>query len=118
MPHHSLTSQAELLTFLVISQLFERYSTGQWMTIEGIVECSTFAPGHSYDSNDVVRRSMLASRALKLEQDIETEGIIEIRGAELLSMLDDKIRLDLSCSPARDIFERSIAHLRRTRWYV
>lgn len=88
------------------------------MTLEGVVECSTFASVRSYDSNDVVRRSMLASRALKLAQEIETEGAIKIRGAELLSMLDDNIRLDLSFSPARDIYERCIAHLLRTRWYA
>ncbi|CAM2159352.1 putative Fis family transcriptional regulator (plasmid) [Pararobbsia alpina] len=87
------SAQAELLTFLVISQLFARNTTGHWMTVEDFIGSSIIWPSTGYHSNDVVRRSMLASRALKPAQDINVAGVTTINGAALLTMFDDKTAL-------------------------
>lgn len=113
-----LRAQSELLTFLVISHLATRHSTGQWMSVENAVESTLFWPSAKTSDDDVVRRAMLASRALPLAQAIETESSLVLDGCTLASIFDSNLRLDFSSAISRNIYNRCLDHLLHVKWYL
>jgi hypothetical protein len=113
-----LRAQAELLAYLVISQLITRQTTGDWMSIELTVE-STRAWLHSSRRNEeAIRRVMIASRALDLAQGIRSELGLVLNGSTVASMFDENCRLDFNSTVAHDIYLRCRDFLVGMRWQV
>jgi hypothetical protein len=111
-----LRAQAELLAYLVISQLITRQTTGDWMSIELTVE-STRAWLHSSRRNeDPIRRVMIASRALDVAQRIESDLRLVLNGRTVDSMFDENLRLDFNSTVAHDIYLRCSDILVGMRW--
>jgi hypothetical protein len=115
---YDLRAQSELLTFLVISHLATRHTTGNWMSARNVVESVLFWPNARQSEDDVIRRAMLASRALPLAELIESETSLLLDGRALATMFDERLNLNFSSLQTAAIYERCLNHLMRVKWYV
>jgi len=109
--HGNVRLQAELLTFLVISNLATRFATGGWMSAESTVESSTYWVRTMQRDEDVVARVMLTSRAVCIAKAIEAETGCTLNGSALASIFDSNLRLDFASATTRDIFDRCHTYL-------
>ncbi|VXC83068.1 conserved hypothetical protein [Burkholderia sp. 8Y] len=99
--------QAEMLTFLVISHLATKFATGDWMSIESIVESCAYWSKAMQRDEDVIARVMLASRA----RPIAAATGQTLNGSALASIFDSNLRLDFSSAKTRAIFDRCLQSL-------
>lgn len=113
-----LRAQSELLAYLVISQLITRHATGAWMSVAHTVESVQLWLQSSKRDEDLIRRVMLATRACDLARRIESELHLALNGSIVASMFDENLKLDFSSVVTRDIYQRSLNLLLRTRWYL
>lgn len=104
--HQDARGRAELLTFLVISQLATMHAMGQWMSVENVVESTLYWRGRERPDFDVVQRAMLGSRALPLAKAIDAEHSIVMNGSMLATVFDSDLRLNFACVTTRKIYER------------
>lgn len=81
-PYPDTTAQAELLTFLVVSQLLMRHVAHRWLTVEQVVESTHLWLRSHGDRIDWLERIELAGRAQGLaESAARVEGITFKAGA-------------------------------------
>ncbi|KAK46230.1 hypothetical protein BG58_13925 [Caballeronia jiangsuensis] len=106
-----IREHAEMMTFLVISQLATKFATGGWMSIENTVESSIYWSKSMPRDEDIVRRVMLGSRALSIAEAIEAETGLTLNGSALASIFDSNLRLDFSSVVTRSIYDRCYAFL-------
>ncbi|CAM2158657.1 conserved protein of unknown function (plasmid) [Pararobbsia alpina] len=110
----NLLAQAEMLALVVVSELFVRRTTGQWMAVDELVECSNL---YLVDRDDVIRRSMIASRAGIVAREIERVDALSVdHPDDLLEMFDYGVTLNRSHPRSLDVYTRCVAHLMETRW--
>jgi len=66
-----LRARAELLTYLVVSHLLARQMTGEWLSVEHLVESTTLWLKTNGGGADVMQRVMLSTRALDIARCLE-----------------------------------------------
>ncbi|XUW90944.1 hypothetical protein OH764_28900 [Burkholderia sp. M6-3] len=66
-----LRARAELLTYLVVSHLLARQMTGEWLSVEHLVESTTLWLKTNGGGADVMQRVMLSTRALDVARGLE-----------------------------------------------
>jgi hypothetical protein len=75
-PYPDIGAQAELLAYLVLSQLLMRHLTGRWLTAEHVVESTHLWLLSNGGGVDWLQRISLGSRAQDLAEDVaQIEGI-------------------------------------------
>jgi hypothetical protein len=67
-----LRAHSELLVYLVISQLVSKHATGDWMSVEHIVESVQMWLRSSKREGALIRRVIVATRACELAHRIES----------------------------------------------
>ncbi|RFU44444.1 hypothetical protein D0B32_27945 [Paraburkholderia sp. DHOC27] len=83
-----LRAQAELLAYLVISQLVTRHATGNWMSVEHTVESVQMWAKSTKQDGDLRRRVMVATRAYDFAVRIESDIHLTLNGSAVASMFD------------------------------
>jgi hypothetical protein len=111
-------AQSELLAYPVISQLVSRHATGDRMSVAHTVESVQMWLRASKRDDDLIRRVIVATRACELAHRIESELHLALSGSVVASMFDENLHLDFSSEVARDIYQRCLSLLLRTRWYM
>ena len=81
-PYPDTDAQAELLTYLVVSQLLMRHRAGRWLTVELVVASTRLWLRSHGDRIDWLQRIDLASRARGLAENMtKIEGVtIDAKG--------------------------------------
>jgi hypothetical protein len=110
-----LQAQTELLAYLVIAQLITRQTTGDWMSVELTVESTHAWLRSCRRKEDVIRRVMVASRALNVAQRIQWDLGLVLNGSTIAIMFDENLRLDFNSTLARDVYLRCHDYLVGTR---
>lgn len=113
-----LRAQSELLAYLVISNLLTRHATGDWMSVSHTVESVQMWLRSNMRDEDLMRRVMIATRAAEFARTIDSEHHLALNGSAVASMFDQNLRLDFSSKLARDIYQRCLNFLLKTRWYA
>jgi hypothetical protein len=88
------------------------------MSVPHTVESVQMWLWSSERDEDLTRRVMLATRACDLAHRIESELHLALNGSTVASMFDENLKLDFSSPVARDIYQRCLNLLLRTRWYL
>ncbi|CAB3773771.1 hypothetical protein [Paraburkholderia humisilvae] len=97
-----LRARVELLTFLVVSHLLSRSTTGEWLSAEHVVESTRMWFSANGANADWLQPVILASGALDVAQRVacNSPSMADIKSVS--SMLCENLRLDfrspLSCS--------------------
>jgi hypothetical protein len=83
-PHPELCAQAELLTYLVLSQLLVRHFTGKWLTVQNVVESTHLWLHANGDGVDWLQRVSLASHTQDLAEEVIKSGEMGFYNAKTL----------------------------------
>jgi hypothetical protein len=113
-----LRARSALLAYLVISQLVSKHATGDWMFVEHTAESVQMWLRSSKRDDDLIRRVIVATRACELARRIESGLHLALSGSVVASMFDGNLRLDFGSEVTRDIYQRCLNVLLRTRWYL
>lgn len=99
-----LPVRTELLTFLVVSHLLARSTTGEWLSPEHVVESTRMWLTANGANTDWLQRVMLSSRALDVAKHVATASpsMADIRSVS--SMLCENLRLDFRSAAVRSLY--------------
>ena len=111
-----LRACAELLTYLVASHLLAREMTGDWLSIEHVVESTKLWLSSNGGGADLLQRVKLASRALEMAKRVAVTSSARFDSQAVAGMFCENLRLDFRSPAARDLYQMCLVHLADKWW--
>jgi hypothetical protein len=99
-----LRPRAELLTYVVASQLLSFGTTGHWLSVPHVVEAMEIWLSENDVSIDCIDRAMLANQARDVAEELARRREIVLDPATVARMFFDNFRVNLQCAVAQAIF--------------
>jgi hypothetical protein len=115
-PNLDLRAQAELLTYLVASQLLAQSATGEWLAIEHQVDLSRLWLVTHGDRADWLQRVSVSSWAQRIAERIDMSFPIEIDVQSALAMFSERPRLEFGAPFVRTVYQVCLNHLANMCW--
>jgi len=106
-----LRARAELLAYLVVSHLLARQMTGEWLSVEHLVESTTLWLKTNGGGADVMQRVMLSTRALDIARCLEQTLGLAVAPGSVTALFCENLRLEFRSPVARDIYQHCLTHL-------
>jgi len=106
-----LRARAELLAYLVVSHLLARQMTGEWLSVEHLVESTTLWLKTNGGGADVMQRVMLSTRALDVARGLEQTLGPAVAPGSVTALFCENLRLDFRSPVARGIYQHCVTHL-------
>ncbi|CAD6562262.1 hypothetical protein LMG28727_07701 [Paraburkholderia kirstenboschensis] len=106
-----LRARAELLAYLVASHLLARQMTGEWLSVDHLVESTVMWLKTNGGGADVMQRVMLSTRALDLARGLEKTLGSAVAPGSVTALFCENLRLDFRSPVARDIYQHCLTHL-------
>jgi hypothetical protein len=111
-----LRARAELLAYLVSSHLLAKQLTGDWLSLDHVVESTALWLNTNGGGADVMQRVMLSSRALELAGQLEMAPLPAFSRQTFTTLFCENLRLDFRSETARTIYQHCLTYLVGTRW--
>jgi hypothetical protein len=106
-----LRARAELLTFLVASHLLARRMTGEWLSVEHVVESTMLWLKANDMRTDVIQRVSLSARALDVAKSLESVLHFDPTEESMKALFCKNLHLDFRSPVAREIYRHCLVHL-------
>ncbi|CAG9254988.1 conserved hypothetical protein [Paraburkholderia caribensis] len=111
-----LRGRAELLTYLVVSQLLARTLTGEWLSSQHTVESTRLWLATNGGGADLMQRVRLSSygheiamRVAEMTPDCSSRDIV-------VSLLTENLRVDFRIPIVQEIYQTCFDHLVSVGW--
>lgn len=104
-----ISTRAELLTYLVTSQLIARHLTGKWLTVHDVVESTHLWMRTNGREFDVLHRVSLVSRAEGLAAHIARIGRNSFDAKTLRRAFLDHVNLNYQSPAVIEIYSNCVA---------
>ncbi len=104
-------ARAELLTYLVASQLLAKSTTGDWLGIEQVVESAWIWLAANGGVADWLERISLSSWARKIAERVDITFPVALSDASAAMMFSEKPRLNFREPFVRAVYQRCRDHL-------
>jgi hypothetical protein len=114
-PEPDISAQAELMTFLVVSQLVKRHLTGRWLKVEHVVESTHLWLHVNGGGIDWIQRVMLASRAQELAAHVTRVSTVRFDARTLAGAFVDYRRLDYKSPAVAEVYRTCLLNVIR-KW--
>ncbi|MFM0475706.1 hypothetical protein [Paraburkholderia strydomiana] len=112
-----LRARAELLAYLVASHLLARHMTGEWLSVEHVVESTTLWLRTNGGGADVMQRVMLSARAHDIARHLERTLGSAVTPKSVKALFCENLRLDFRSAVARQIYQHCLTYvLNRRCW--
>jgi hypothetical protein len=112
-----LSARAELLTYLVASHLLTREMTGEWLSVEHVVESTKLWLSSNGGGADLMQRAHLASQALDIAKRIALTSATRFDSRTVTGMFCENLRLDFRSAAVRETYQTCLNRLVSQRWY-
>ncbi|MFM0292226.1 hypothetical protein P0D68_03630 [Paraburkholderia sp. RL17-380-BIE-A] len=110
-----LQARAELMTYLVASNLLALELTGEWLPTTNLVESTKLWMSSNAAGAHVLERVRLAGKAHRLAQDLVAQmGAME--AGHVTGMFCDNLRLDFRSALVRKTYQECLNSLAGERW--
>lgn len=110
-----LQARAELLTYLVASNLLALELTGEWLPATNLVESTSLWMSSNGAGAHVLERVRLADKAHRLAQDLVAQmGAME--AGHVTGMFCDNLRLDFRSELVRKTYQECLSSLAGKSW--
>jgi len=106
-----LRARAELLAYLVAGHLLARQKTGEWLSVDHLVESTVLWLKTNGGGADVIERVMLSTRALSIARSVEMELASAVMPTSVTELFCENLRLDFRSPLAREIYQLCLTHL-------
>ena len=106
-----LRARAELLSYLVASHLLARHMTGNWLSVEHVVESTALWLKTNGAGAQVMERGMLSTRAHDMAQRLENTLGSAVTSKSVTALFCENLRLDFRSPVARQIYQHCLTHL-------
>jgi hypothetical protein len=111
-----LRGRAELLAYLVISQLLAKTITDEWLSPQHTVESTRLWLLKNGGGADLMQRVRLSSYALDLAKRV-TESTSEVLDRDTATtLITENLRVDFRVAVAREIYQTCLNHLVNIGW--
>jgi len=111
-----LQARAELLAYLVVSQLLAKAITGEWLSPLHTVESTRLWLLKNGGGADLVDRVRLSSCAAELATRV-AERMPTVRKRDIAAgLIAENLRIDFRASIAREIYQACIDHMGDMGW--
>ncbi|SDG19231.1 hypothetical protein [Paraburkholderia phenazinium] len=107
----NIGAQAELLTYLVVSQLIKRYLTGKWLATEHVVESTHLWLHLNGGDFDLLQRVTLASRAQGVAELVMRTSSMSFDAKTLGDAFLDHLHLDYKAPAVVEIYRLCVAQI-------
>jgi hypothetical protein len=111
-----LRARAELLAFLVESQLLARLVSGDWLTIENVVEWERIWLAANGGDADWFERVSISSWSQALAERVELNLPVAL-GVESAAASENP-RLDVRSTVVRAVYDMCLDHLVEMGWFM
>jgi hypothetical protein len=111
-----LSARAELLTYLVASNLLARELTGQWLSVKHLVESTRIWLEGNSAGTDIFERIRLVSKAHDLTRKFESGKDTPLNTAPIKDMLVDGMKLDFRSPLVKEAYGLCRSHLIGEWW--
>jgi len=111
-----LQAKAELLAYLVLSQLLARALTGEWLSPLHTAESTGLWLLSNSGGADLIDRVRLSSCALELARRVAERTPTAQNRSVAASLIREKLRIDFRVPIAREIYQACIDHLVDMGW--
>jgi hypothetical protein len=115
-PNLDLRAQAELLTYLVASQLLAKSATGEWLALEHQVDLSRLWLVTHDGRADWLQRISVSSWAQRVAERVNMSFPIEIDVQSALAMFSEQPRLEFGAPFVRTVYQVCLNHLANMCW--
>ncbi|TCF97576.1 hypothetical protein BZM26_30710 [Paraburkholderia strydomiana] len=106
-----LRACAELLAYLVASDLLARQMTGEWLSVDHPVKSTMLWVNTNGRGADVMERVMLFARAHDIARGFENTLGSAVAPGSVTALFCENLRLDFGSPVARDIYQQCLTHL-------
>lgn len=106
-----LRARAELLAFLVASHLFARRTTGEWLSVQHVVESTMLWFKANGMRTDVTQRFFLSAQALDVAKSLESVVHFDPTKESVKTLFCENLHLDFRSPLAREIYQHCLIHL-------
>jgi hypothetical protein len=113
-----IRARAELLTYLVASQLLAKTTTGEWLAIKHVVESEQIWLSANGGGTDWLERVSISSWSQQLAQRLVGSMPVDLNSASATSMFCENPRLDFRVPFVRRVYQCCLTYLVVTRWFV
>ncbi|CAG4913176.1 hypothetical protein [Paraburkholderia gardini] len=111
-----LRARAELLTYLVASHLLVRQMTGDWLSVEHVVESMKLWLSSNGGGADLMQRVKLGSHALDMAKRVVQTKPIMLDPLTVKGLFCENLRLDFRSPAARELYQMSLNFLINKWW--
>ncbi|SEA59380.1 hypothetical protein [Paraburkholderia sartisoli] len=112
-----LRARAELLAYLVASHLLTREMTGEWLSVEHVVESTKLWLSSNGGGADLMQRVHLASQALDIAKRVALASASGFGSKTAAGMFCENLRLDFRSDAVREIYQTCLNQLVGQRWH-
>jgi hypothetical protein len=112
-----LRAKAELLTYLVASQLLAKSVTGDWLTIENVVVFERIWLAAHGGGADWLERVSISSWSRTLAQRVDVKFPVMLGAESVETMFSENPRLDFRAPFVRAVYHMCLNHLVETGWF-
>lgn len=113
-----LRGRAELLSYLVISQLLAKALTKEWLSPQHTVESTRLWLATNGGGADLLQRARLSSYAVNLAKQF-AERLPTVLDRDIaVTLVTESLRIDFRTAIARDIYQECLNHLVSIGWIV
>ncbi|WOD13702.1 hypothetical protein [Paraburkholderia kirstenboschensis] len=106
-----LHARAKLLAYLVASHLLARQMTGEWLSVDHLVESTVLWLKANGGGADVMERVMLSARAHDIARGLENTLGSAVAPDSVAALFCENLRLDFRSPVARDIYQHCLTPL-------
>ncbi|OUL72719.1 hypothetical protein [Paraburkholderia hospita] len=111
-----LRGRAELLTYLVVSQLLARTLTGEWLSSQHTVESTRLWLATNGGGADLMQRVRLSSYAHEIALSVAETMPDGLNRDIVVTLLTENLRVDFRAPIARAIYQTCLDHLVHIGW--
>jgi hypothetical protein len=91
--------------------------TGDWLSVEHLVESTMLWLRTNGGRADVMQRVMLSARAVDIAGGLERTPDLAVAPGSMTTLFCENLRLDFPSPVARDIYQRCPTHLVESGWF-
>jgi hypothetical protein len=106
-----LRARAELLAYLVVSQLLARQMSGKWLSVEHLADSTMLWLKANGVSVEGMQRVLLGAQALDVAEGLEDSRQFDVTPESVRTLFCENLHLDFRSPVAREIYQRCLIHL-------
>jgi len=113
-----LRARAELLTYLVASQLLAKSVCGRWLTIENVVETQRVWLAANGGGVDWLERVSISSWSQTLARRVDVKLPVVLGAESAATLFSENPRLDFGAPFVRAVYHMCLDHLVEMGWFM